>query len=354
MKVFYTEKHRLRNATTELSGGKLIVPFECPERLDFILAALERRRAQSRFRLEWATPREVTRSELEAVHSRDYLEFLERCWSDWQRAGFTGEVLPNVWPSRSMPSQRMPSQIEGKVGFFALSGETAITATTYEAALASASLAVSGADALLAGERGAVALCRPPGHHAARDQFGGYCFLNNAAIAAEHWIRSRAKTEAAPRLAILDVDFHHGNGTQQIFYDRADVLFCSIHGDPLEAYPHFLGFEDERGVGAGVGANLNCPLPRGASYAQWLEAFSRCEEAIRQHRAEALVVSLGVDTFEEDPISFFKLKSPDYLDLGQRLARLGLPTLLVLEGGYAVEAIGENVVNVLAGFQQPE
>ncbi|WP_144006999.1 histone deacetylase family protein, partial [Pelomonas sp. KK5] len=200
--------------------------------------------------------------------------------------------------------------------------------------------AVAGGEA-----RGAMALTRPPGHHAGADFYGGYCFLNNSALAAQ-----ALREAGAARVAVLDVDYHHGNGTQSIFYERADVFTVSLHGDPRTEYPFYLGYADERGAGAGEGANLNLPLPVGTDFARWGEALDVAIDAIRAHGAEALVVALGVDTYEGDPISRFRLRGADYPAMGERIAALRLPTVFVMEGGYAVAALGENVAGVLEGW----
>jgi acetoin utilization deacetylase AcuC-like enzyme len=260
-------------------------------------------------------------------------------------SGRAGEAIPNCWPARRVP-QRPPRSIEGQLGFYAFAAETSIGAGSWEAAAAAADVAVSGAQHLLAGARGVFALCRPPGHHASRDLYGGYCFLNNAAIAAQ-----RLRDRGLGRVAILDVDFHHGNGTQDIFYDRPDVLFVSIHGDPLDSFPYFSGHASETGVGPGDGFTLNLPLPRGSDYAAWGAALQIALERITSFSPDALVVSLGVDTFVGDPISAFRLQSPDFVHYGRRLGECNLPTLFVLEGGYAVAEIGINVANVLTGFE---
>jgi acetoin utilization deacetylase AcuC-like enzyme len=243
-------------------------------------------------------------------------------------------------------AQRCPSNITGRLGFYAMAGETSISAGTWEAALAAADVAVTAAAQLRKGERAAFALCRPPGHHAARDLYGGYCFLNNAAIAAQF-----LRDQGAARVAILDVDFHHGNGTQDIFYDRADVLYVSLHGDPAQAFPYFSGFADEVGAGAGAGYNLNLPLPPATGFDAWADALTAALERIRRFGADALVVSLGVDTFAQDPISFFKLESADFTRYGRMIGGCKLPTLFVFEGGYAVAEVGVNAVNVLSGFE---
>ncbi|MFZ1682467.1 MAG: histone deacetylase family protein, partial [Rhizobiaceae bacterium] len=191
----------------------------------------------------------------------------------------------------------------------------------------------------------AFALCRPPGHHAARDMYGGYCFFNNASVVADMF-----RSDGAARVAVLDIDFHHGNGTQDIFWERGDVFFASLHGHPEDAYPYFIGYADERGAGAGEGTTANYPMRPGTGYGEWSAALDHAIARIRAFGAEALVVSLGVDTYKEDPISFFRLDSPDFTDCGRRIARLGLPTVICMEGGYAIEAVGVNTVNVLEGF----
>jgi acetoin utilization deacetylase AcuC-like enzyme len=280
---------------------------------------------------------------IEQIHSADYLRFIQTAWTQWEAEGFAGEAIPTVFPARRM-QQREPEHIDGKLGYFSMAVETAITAGTWQAAASSAACAQK-AQQLTAADGCAFALCRPPGHHAASDLYGGYCFLNNAAIAAQGMLN-----DGASKVAILDVDFHHGNGTQDIFYQRDDVLFVSLHGDPADAFPHFLGYADETGEGKGDGFNKNYPMPPGTPYSVWSQALDAGLNDIRKFGADAVVVSLGVDTFEKDPISFFKLTSDDFTDYGQRIGKLQLPTLFVMEGGYAVEEIGVNTANVLNGF----
>ena len=341
MKTVYSEDHRKRASRTELSGGELVTPFECPERVDHILAEL---RTRDHGPILPAAPHSLDIAS--RIHTPDYLEFLRECWSDWQAAGYQGEAIATAWPSRAMTRARPPKEIDGRIGYYCLASETSISEGTYEAALASADVALTAQALVAGGERAAFALCRPPGHHAATDMFGGYCFLNNAALAAQAFLEG-----GAGRVAVLDVDFHHGNGTQEIFYGREDVLFLSLHGDPDEAFPYFLGGADETGTGAGEGFNVNYPLPRGCPYAAWAEALENAMGRIRAYAPDALVISLGVDTFKDDPISFFRLESADFTDYGVRLAGLGLPTVFVMEGGYAVAEIGVNTVNVLEGFE---
>ena len=279
------------------------------------------------------------------AHDRQFVEFLRNAWADWVAAGNRGEAIPDCWPARRM-AQRRPNGIAGRLGYYAMAGETSISAGTWEAASAAVDVALSGASVLRDGARAAFALCRPPGHHAARDLFGGYCFLNNAAIAAQF-----LRDHGAERVAVLDVDFHHGNGTQDIFYSRSDVLYVSLHGDPSEAFPYFSGFADEAGADAGEGYNINFPLPRATGFELWQQTLGTALAGIRRYSPDALVVSLGVDTFVRDPISFFRLESSDFSTYGGMIGACRIPTLFVFEGGYAVADVGVNVVNVLAGFE---
>ena len=342
MDIIYSEDHRKRASKTELYGGELLPPFECPERMDFILEAIEKTSLGTIH-----SPKDFGRDPITAIHDEGFVTFIETCWQEWVAAGFKGEAIASVWPSRSMPSPRIPSFIDGKMGYYTLASETSISAGTAEAAYTSAQVALTAADAIMKGQAKMMfALCRPPGHHASKDQFGGYCFYNNAAIAAQHM-----RDQGAAKVAILDVDFHHGNGTQAIFYDRDDVLFLSLHGDPAEAFPYFLGYAEETGLGAGEGYNVNYPMPPKTPYSKWSEALDDALGRIRAFGADSLIVSFGADTFENDPISFFKLTSADFIDMGRRIATLNLPTLTVMEGGYAVSEVGTNTVNLLLGME---
>ena len=341
MQTVYTDRHKLRNSKTELFGGELVPPFECPERAEIILDRL-----QSRQLGPVIGPSAHGMDPVLAIHDAPFVEFLRTCWTDWQAEGFKGEAIATTWPSRRMTRNTPPRNIDGRIGYYCLAAETSISDGTWEAACASADVALTGQRLVADGARAAFSLCRPPGHHAAADMFGGYCFLNNAAIAAQAF-----RDQGAARVAVLDVDFHHGNGTQSIFYDRADVLFLSLHGDPEDAFPYFLGGADETGAGAGEGFNVNYPLPEGCPFEKWAAALEDACNRIAEFGADALVVSLGVDTYKDDPISFFRLECEDFRTYGGRIAALRLPTLFVMEGGYAVEEIGINTVNVLEGFE---
>ena len=233
------------------------------------------------------------------------------------------------------------------MGYYCFDPGTPIVEGTWEAAFAAARCALTAAAWVAEGARSAYALCRPPGHHAGRSSYGGYCFLNNAALAAQH-----LRDAGLGRVAVLDVDAHHGNGTQDIFSERADVLFVSIHGTPDTEYPYFLGYADERGAGEGEGFTRNFPLPRTAAWTDYRPTLDAAADVVAAFAADALVVSLGVDTFDGDPISPLALGREHFPLIGQRLAALGLPTVIVQEGGYAVEDLGANVVGVLTAFDR--
>jgi acetoin utilization deacetylase AcuC-like enzyme len=236
-----------------------------------------------------------------------------------------------------------PDSLSGQLGYHSFAADCSIVAGTWQAAQSAAAIAQTAADRVSDGLGVVYGLCRPPGHHATTDQFGGYCYLNNASIAAQ-----RLLDRGADRVGILDVDYHHGNGTQAIFYDRSDVTFISIHADPRVEFPYFAGHANEVGTGAGEGCNLNLPLPHGTDITGWTVALDAALANLGTSGADALVISLGVDTFDGDPISQFKLKTPDYASIASRIGGLGLPLVIVQEGGYAVEAIGTNVASFLA------
>lgn len=340
MRIYFSENHRAHFPQGELHGGELVTPFERPSRIEYILARLRERGMD-----DLHDPGPVDMAPIETLCDPGYLRFLQTAWDEWTEEGFSGEIIAASFPARRMQSARPPRNIDGKVGYYALASETAITSGTWSAACSSAASAQSATAHVLSGAPSAFALCRPPGHHATADMYGGYCFINNAALAAE-----ALRAGGASRVAILDIDFHHGNGTQDIFYARDDVFFASLHGAPEDAFPYFLGYADETGTGAGVGATANYPMPPGTDYATWSKELDEALTRIRATKAEALVVSLGVDAYKDDPISFFKLDSPDFLDAGRRIGALGLPTVFCMEGGYSIANVGINTVNVLEGF----
>lgn len=344
MKTFYTPAHRSHAPKEEFGRGHMIPAVEVPERAERVRVRIEARKLGSILE-----PGEFGNEPALRVHDPAFVQFLAEAHSEWRKQYWreTSDAFPSVWPARGLRTRR-EGDIESKLGSYAFDAATPIAQGTWEAAHAGVNVVLGAAQAILQGESAAFALTRPPGHHASRDLFGGYCYLNNAAIAAQ-WL-----TDQGLRPAILDVDYHHGNGTQAIFYGRADVLFTSIHADPAFAYPHFLGFADEGGEGAGEGANLNLPLPRKTDWPAYAEALDVAFARVRDFGPDVLVVSLGLDTFEGDPICRFKLKTEDYLRMGETIAKFGKPTLFVFEGGYELEHLAENTVNVLEGFEERE
>ncbi len=292
----------------------------------------------------FVTPDDAGMGPIAALHSPEYVTFLRNIYTRWQRIeGAGAEVIPNIHPANR--SDSYPKSAVGQAGYHQADTACPIGAGTWEAAYWSAQTAVTGADMLAGGERAAYALCRPPGHHAFGDLAGGFCFLNNAGIAAER-LRVRGL-----RAAILDVDVHHGNGTQGIFYDRDDVLTVSIHADPARFYPFFWGHADERGTGRGTGYNLNLPLARGTGDDAYLKVLDRALERVVNFGADVVVVALGLDAYEGDPFQGLAITTPGFARIGAAIAGLGLPTLFVQEGGYLCEELGQNLTAVLSGFE---
>jgi acetoin utilization deacetylase AcuC-like enzyme len=339
MKVVHSPLHVRHDGGMELHRGEFVPTFETPARAEIILAAL------SAAGHDVVPPREIDEARLLRVHDAELVDFLRSAYARWRAEGRAGSMLPSGFPARGLRQDRRPAGISGTMGYHAFDSSTPIVAGTWDAALAAARCAMTAAALVREGEAAAYALCRPPGHHAGRGFYGGYCFLNNAALAAQF-----LRDEGCCRVAIVDVDFHHGNGTQEIFWERDDVLFVSLHGSPDTEYPYFLGYADERGAGRGEDCTLNLPMPAGTGWAGYGAALESALAAVRRHAPDALVVSLGVDTFEADPISAFKLGARHYPEIGAALAGLGLPTVLVQEGGYAVAEIGANVAAVLGAF----
>jgi acetoin utilization deacetylase AcuC-like enzyme len=336
MRCFWDERQLLHAPEKELHNGAFVPFAEHPGRARAIVAALGGTEA----------PSDHGEAPLLGVHSRAYLDFLKAAWRDWRDAGRPGDAAGYVWPvvgRRALDLDR----IDARLGRYSMDASTPVAEGTWDAAYWSCQTALSALDALLAGGRAAFALCRPPGHHCGADYMGGYCYLNSTAVAAE------AAAAAGRRVAILDIDYHHGNGTQDIFYPRGDVLFVSIHADPSTDYPFYWGHSDETGAGGGEGATLNLPLPRGTGFAAFDRALASALDRIAAFGPDLLLCSYGADTYEGDPISFFELRTADYTALARRIAGLGLPTLILMEGGYAVDALGANVAAFLGGFAEP-
>lgn len=282
---------------------------------------------------------------LAAVHTPEYLHFLRNIFVRWQRIeGASDEVIPNIHPNRGAASY--PKSAVGQAGYHMADTACPIAEGTWQSAYWSAQTAIAAADLVLGGAPAAYALCRPPGHHAFADVAGGFCFLNNTAIAAQHCLG------AGRRPAIVDVDLHHGNGTQGIFYARGDVLTVSVHADPARYYPFFWGHAHERGAGAGTGANLNLPIPRGSGDDVFLEALEPGLERVRAFGADILIVALGLDAFEGDPFGGLAVTTAGFARIASACARLALPTVIVQEGGYLCPELGENLASFLTGFAE--
>lgn len=350
MKIFYNSDHHLHSGRQEMFRGRMVDCHEVPDRLSFVLSELEKR---SLGEIEHPAPDLPLDAALARVHTPAYLSFLESAWRDWvalDASNAERDALASVWPLAQPHAFRTDVALQNpaaRLGQYSFDSGTPLMAGSWAAARTGAACALAAAQALLSGEPLAFALTRPPGHHAGPAFMGGYCFLNNAAIAAQ-----ALRDGGLARVAVLDIDYHHGNGTQTCFYERADVLTLSIHGDPRTEYPFFIGHADECGAGAGLGFNLNLPLPRGTGFSDWMCALDVALKALVDFKPEALVVPLGVDTFVGDPISGFALQSTDYLRIGQVLGALRLPTVVTFEGGYAVAEVGINAANVLEGWMQ--
>lgn len=341
MKTFYSPTHLEHDPQVQFEGGQLLPAVEIPVRVERVKSELQKRRIGP-----VVPPKHFDDAAILRVHDAGLVQFLGEAFEEWtKRYGRNAPAaIPSAWPAHGLRDGRR-GDIEARLGSYAFSADTPIVKGTWAAARDAVDVALSAASAVRDGEKAAFALTRPPGHHASSDVFGGFCYLNNIAIAAQWFV------DAGLKPSILDVDYHHGNGTQTIFYKRADVFFCSIHADPSFAYPHFLGFADERGEGAGEGANLNIPLPEGTDWARYDEALTRAIDAVKASGPDIVLVSMGLDTYIEDPIALFRLKSADYLRMGARLAELHKPTLFLFEGGYCFDALGELAVNVLESFQ---
>ena len=342
MITVHFEGHAVHHSAGELTSGRFVPAYEHPGRVDSVLAAV---RAAALGEVA-AADAAADDAALRRVHAPDFVDFLHDAWGLWRAQRGDHDALPLNWLAPGMRRLR-PDSIDGLLSHYSFDAGTPITAGTWDAVLGACGAVLDAQRRVAAGARGAFALTRPPGHHAGSNFFGGYCYANFAAIAAQAFIDG-----GAARVAVLDVDYHHGNGTQEIFYRRADVLTVSLHADPRTTFPFFLGHADETGEGDGEGFHLNLPLPHGTDWGAYERALDGALLRVADHAPDFLVVSLGVDTFDGDPISHFRLLTADYPALGRMLAALGVPTLFVFEGGYAVDALGMNVVGVLRGFDE--
>lgn len=320
-----------------MANGRVLPCPEQPERIARLIAGAEAAGCV------FQPPDDTGMAPLAAVHSAEYLQFLQTIHARWLRIPDAGpEVIPNIHPANRTDSY--PRSAVGQAGYHQADTACPIGAGTWEAAYWSAQTAVTAADLVAGGERAAYALSRPPGHHAYADLAGGFCYLNNAAIAAER-LRVRGL-----RPAILDIDVHHGNGTQGIFLDRDDVLTVSIHADPARFYPFFWGHEHERGTGRGLGCNLNLPLPRGTGDAAYLETLDMALARVHAFGADVLVVALGLDAHVDDPFRGLAVTTDGFAAIGAALSGAGLPLLCVQEGGYLSAALSDNLAAILGAI----
>ncbi|MBN8939894.1 MAG: histone deacetylase family protein [Rhizobiales bacterium] len=338
MHILHSDKHVLHVPGDVMRLGVYRPGRDLPERVDVLReAALAAGHRQVPANQHGLAP-------IAAVHSPEYLDFLAVAHAEWSRLeGASPNVFANIFPVRDMVGG-YPTSIVGRAGYHMHDQLAPIGPGTYEAAVASANLAADAAHRVLAGEPVVYALCRPSGHHAYRDMGGGATYLNNAAIAAQYFRRK------VQRVALIDVDVHHGNGTQGIFYHRSDVLFVSLHRDPTDYHPYFVGHGHERGAGEGLGYNLNLPLAAGADDTAYLQALDQACRRIERFVPDALVVSLGLDAHAEDPSMGLGVSHDGFRRIGERLGALNLPTALIQEGGYNIATIGRSLGEFLAGF----
>lgn len=342
MITVYADDHNEHSGLLVPRGDKLAESSECPARAINVIKAI--RAADFGTVIE---PVGFDDNRLTRIHAPDFVEFLQSAWPEWLASGESGtNARPDTFVGTGMRHANTQS-IVGKLGRYCFDSTTPFVAGSWQAIRTSANIALTAADVVRHGENHAFAVCRPPGHHATVNYYGGYCYLNNAALAVQLLL-----DEGAQRIATLDVDYHHGNGTQSIFYERNDVLTVSLHADPKLEYPFFIGYADERGNGPGEGFNINYPLPFDTDWASYEAALGDALRQVRGFGPDALVVSLGLDTYVDDPTTYFGIRTDDYVHMGNRIGALGLPTLVVLEGGYSAEHIGANSLSFLTGLEE--
>lgn len=342
MRIFHSDDHRGHAGAMEMRYDRLIPMCESPDRIDTILAAL-----RDQGHVDLALASSFGLEPVLRVHTPGFVDFLQRCWPLWEAEfGPGGFATAYMFGMRGM-DQVPNGSVHSMLSCYTFDVCVPFVAGTWTAIRSAVDVTLSAASHVADGGRSAFALCRPPGHHASSDLAGGYCYVNNAAVAAQMLL-----DRGASRTAILDVDYHHGNGTQRIFYDRDDVLYASIHATPEREYPFLLGYAHETGAGKGDGFNFNQPLPLGTAIDSYRPALAAALQRVRAHAPDVLIVSLGVDSYIRDPVGGFALESDDFLTLGGDIATLPMPTLFVMEGGYAIEELGRNTANVITGFAQ--
>lgn len=336
MKAFFHPSQDLHTPQSYFTRGQMRQPQEVSERTEHLLEGL---RAMD---IPVLQPADQGARPIANVHDLGYLRFLESAHQRWTSMpdDWGDEVMSNIFVHSPNPMRG----ILAETARYLADGSCPIGAGTWNAAYWSAQTAIAAADALIAGDRTAYAVCRPPGHHARRDAAGGFCYLNNAAIAAERL------TAKFPRMVVLDIDMHHGQGIQEIFYQRKDVLYVSVHGDPTNFYPVVAGFEEERGEGEGLGYNINLPMPHGSTEEDFFNRLEEAMTAIRLFQPDAMVLALGFDIYKDDPQSKVSVSSEGFGRIGERIRQAGLPTLVVQEGGYDLATLSTNVQQFFKGL----
>lgn len=336
MKTFFHPDQNLHYPKTYLSRGQMRVPQEIPERTTQILKGI------AQLGLSVTQPADYGMEPLLAVHDAGYLKFLETAHERWHEVGqdWGDEVISNVFV-------REPNAMRGilaEAARYLADGSCPVGPHTWTSAYWAAQAAVAGARAILGGDQKAYALCRPPGHHTRKDAAGGFCYINNAAVAAQELRKKYG------RVVILDTDMHHGQGVQDIFYDRDDVFYISVHGDPTNFYPVVAGFDDEQGARAGAGFNLNLPMPHGSKEEVFFDQLNRALVALRSFKPDAVVLALGFDVYKDDPQAKVAVTTEGFGRLGREVAGLNLPTLVVQEGGYHFDSLAANTVSFFNGL----
>lgn len=346
MKIFYSDNHNQHNPAFEIFEGGVKTPYlENPDRLERMLSAMQN--------LDWIeilAPTDFGLGPVLAVHDADYVDYLGSAYEEWIRQGDDYkqiDLLPSTFPPRGYTHK--PDNILGRAGYYTFDLSAPIQADTYRAALGAVNCALSGAKEINGGNKAAFALCRPPGHHAGKSFSGGYCYLNNSAIAA-NWLTQFG------RVAILDIDYHAGNGTQDIFYKREDVFSVSIHADPSFEYPYYCGYANDTGAplgentGTGTGSQHNYPLPLGTGDAKYLSTLEDALWKIQSYEADFMVLSAGMDIYKDDPLGTFEITRDGIKEIGRAIASLKIPTLIVTEGGYDNETLGDNFISLISPF----
>ncbi len=340
MKVIFSEEHMGHAGAKEMRYNQLIPMSESPDRVDIILNVLKASGINN-----FKSPNSFGLKEVLRIHDPKFVEFLEKCYPLWAKQ-FGSQSFATAYTFGMRSMNQVPNKsVHSMLSCYTFDVCVPFVKGTWKAINSSKNVALTGAQFIRNGDISIFSLCRPPGHHASRDLAGGYCYLNNVAIAAQYYLDN-----GSDRVAILDIDYHHGNGTQTIFYERSDVFYTSLHCRPEDEYPFLLGYADETGSYEGENYNLNLPMGLGTNYETWKEALNLSIDKIKDYSPDVLLVSLGVDTFDGDPVGGFRLLSNDYLDIGEKIKKVGKATHFVLEGGYAKAELGKNVSNVLKGF----